>query len=581
MGRALCRLLGLLAVSGRQLRRVVSVGAVGGVLARRGGCWGVDNDSEVQVLEALRGERGARDRLWALAAALDAGVVEAAHLRRLNGRLSAIAAAERPEELWRVRVPGDLKGAAAYVCVCSNDEMLSRWLEFELAARLESNLVQGLLPGAGWVSLNVPHRRRWETWDRYGHWIGELPEGFWSRLATHRDARLRAAGAASDPATGPRVLERLADEHRQVPEVLDLVACNPRTPTRVLRRLWRGSCGWPRTDLRVAQNRSAAAGLLGELARSADWELRYVAAWHPKVPVSTLRRLAADESDRVRSAVAYAESAPTEVLEGLASDADVWVRRNLGWNPSTPRAVLEALLGDRLAVVRAAAVANKHTPAALAATRTRDRALRVREQVAWRRGIGAEALTALAEDPKEPVRRAVALNTQTPPTVLDLLAGDSCGSVRAGVAYNASASPATLRVLAQAEDRWLRANVAENPSTPAELLAVLASDRSLNVRSAAALNAAAPLELLAALATDDEWCVRAAVSSNTSAPDLLEVLAKDAHPWVRRRVCDNDEAPQRLVDALGADPDYWVRADAAAACERRRQAAPDTAHRRR
>ena len=38
----------------------------------------VANDSEVQLLEALRGELGARDRLWALAAALDAGVVEAA-----------------------------------------------------------------------------------------------------------------------------------------------------------------------------------------------------------------------------------------------------------------------------------------------------------------------------------------------------------------------------------------------------------------------------------------------------------------------------------------------------------------------
>ena len=35
----------------------------------------VDNDSEVRLLEALRGERSARDRLWALAAALDEGLV--------------------------------------------------------------------------------------------------------------------------------------------------------------------------------------------------------------------------------------------------------------------------------------------------------------------------------------------------------------------------------------------------------------------------------------------------------------------------------------------------------------------------
>ena len=118
------------AVSGRQHRRVVSVGAVGGVLARRGGRWVVDNDPEVQLLEALRGESGARDRLWALAATLDAGAVDAGQLKRLNGRLSAIVAVERPEDLWRVRVPGNLLGAVAYVCVCANNELLSRWLGF-------------------------------------------------------------------------------------------------------------------------------------------------------------------------------------------------------------------------------------------------------------------------------------------------------------------------------------------------------------------------------------------------------------------------------------------------------------------
>ena len=88
----------MLAVSGRERRRVVSVGAVRGVLVLRGGRWVVDNDSEVRLLEALRGERCARDRLWAMAATLDAGLVGVGGLRRLNGWLSAIAAVERPEE---------------------------------------------------------------------------------------------------------------------------------------------------------------------------------------------------------------------------------------------------------------------------------------------------------------------------------------------------------------------------------------------------------------------------------------------------------------------------------------------------
>ena len=93
-------------MSGRQRRRVVSVGPVRGVLALGEHGWVVDNDSEVRLLEALRAERGALQRLRALAAVLDTGLIGAGDLRRLNGRLSAIAAVDAPEEMWRVWVPG-------------------------------------------------------------------------------------------------------------------------------------------------------------------------------------------------------------------------------------------------------------------------------------------------------------------------------------------------------------------------------------------------------------------------------------------------------------------------------------------
>ena len=345
--------LEVLAVSGWQRRRVVSVGAVRGVLTLGEQGWVVANDAEVRLLEALRAERVARNRLWAMAAALNAGVVDAADLRRLNGRLSAITAVEQPEELWRVWVDEDLMEAVTYVCVCVNEELLSRWLGFAMAARLDGNLLRGWLPGPGWVSWDVPHRRRWDTFDRDVHWISELPESFWSRLEAHSDERLRLVAVASDPASRPTVLEKLVDEHHWQSEVMDLVASNPRTPTRVLRRLamhWRGGA---RLDLRVVQNRCATAGLLDELSRSGR-EVGYLVAWHPKVPVRTLRRLARDESVRVRATVAGAVSAPTAVLEVLASDQEVWVRRNVASNPSTPRAVLEVLLRDRRAEVRAA-----------------------------------------------------------------------------------------------------------------------------------------------------------------------------------------------------------------------------------
>ena len=221
----------MLAVSGRQRGRVVSVRAVRGVLTLGDHGWVVDNDSEVRLLEALRGERGARDRLWALAAALDEGLVEARDLRYLNGRLSVIAALERPEEVWRVRVPGELMAAAAYVCVRVNDERLSRWLGYALAARLDANLVRGLLPGAGWASWDASHRRRWGTFDQDTA-IGCLscPSRSGRGLPLTDDERLRAVALASDPTTRPKVLERLFGEQYGVSEVLDLVASNPRDP---------------------------------------------------------------------------------------------------------------------------------------------------------------------------------------------------------------------------------------------------------------------------------------------------------------------------------------------------------------
>ena len=65
-------------------------------------------------------------------------------------------------------------------------------------------------------------------------------------------------------------------------------------------------------------------------AKSRNWELRYVAAWHTKVPVSALRRLVRDESSEVRAAAAHAVSAPASVLEVLGS------------GPSNPELMLTA-----------------------------------------------------------------------------------------------------------------------------------------------------------------------------------------------------------------------------------------------
>ena len=562
-------------------RRVVCVGAVRGVLARREHRWVVDNEPEVRLLEALRAERGALERLRALAAVLDAGLIGVEDLKRLNRRLSAILAVEAPGDLWRVRVAGDQCAAVAYACVCANDETLSRWLGYALSARLDANLVPGLLPGPGWASWGVPHHLRHHTLDRDTHWVSEMPRSFWRRLRSHSDRRLRAVARASDPAAHPKLLADLADRHPAAAEVLDVVASNPRAPTRVLRHLTRDPGAGEQVALRVAHNRSATAALLAEMANSRRWDLRYVAAWHPRMPRGALRRLAGDESDEVRTAVARAEAAPAPALEALASDPDVWVRATVASNPSAPQGVLEALLGDRFAAVRAAAAANESTPAALVAARARDRAIRVRCEVAAR-PVGADVLTVLAEDPKSKVRQAVAHNAHTPPEMLEQLAGDGCGEVRAAAGYHRDTPPVVLGALAGDHYWWVRDCVASNKSTPLRALSKLTSDEDPDVSFDAARNAAIGPRGLKTLAAHEHWAVRAGAALNPNTPQqLLEALAQDDDSDVRRCVCENDQTPQGVLDTLRRDPDYWVRAAAAAASQRRRAHTHDTAPHRR
>ena len=83
------------------VRRVVHCRGARGVLARRGGVWSVGNESELRVLAALGGGGDALARLEALAATLNAGLVEAEGLRELNRILDLVADAD-----WRAHILG-------------------------------------------------------------------------------------------------------------------------------------------------------------------------------------------------------------------------------------------------------------------------------------------------------------------------------------------------------------------------------------------------------------------------------------------------------------------------------------------
>ena len=339
-------------------RRVVTVEDACGVFVRRGGCWVLGNEAELRLLEALGGSEGARGRLLALAAALDAGAVGGGDLRRLSRLLGEMASGVP----CLVRVPGHLLGAVAYACAFWDSAAGWGWLGWALSARLDANLVREWMPGPGWESRDWEDQLLEAGFGREVHWISEMSEGFWQRLGSHPSPCLRDAVAASDPGTSGRVLAELAGRDGLGVELLDLVASHPRTPKRVLEEI--ASDFWGHAGLRVAQNLSAGRRVLSRLAQNPDRRVRFAVALNPNTPSGVRAAMAGDECADVRVAVAKALDVDPEALRVLGADGELGVRSWAAANLSTPAAVLETLLGDRSATVRACAAAN---PAAAAA----------------------------------------------------------------------------------------------------------------------------------------------------------------------------------------------------------------------
>ena len=553
--------------AGRTRRRRVTVDGVVGVLALRDGRWVLANDLEVRVLEALGDRFGARGRLLALAATLDAGMVEGSQLRRLNRLLGEIA----HQTACLVHVPPEWLGAVAYACAWWGSHQAHEWLRWALSAQLDSGLVQtGLLPGPGLESLTWAGCLVDGGFGRDTHWITEMPDGFWGRLRL--DGGLAGVVAACDPSTSAARLAELAEIGQQQLELLDLVVSHPRCPEAVLRKIASISMAGPAVRQRVAQNLNTPSGVLDQLADNFYADVRRTVAVHPSTSPHTLERLAGAQEVDVRAAAAGNPRLSGWVLEVLADDAELLVRSWVAANASTPPETLQRLLGDRNAQVRACAVANPSTAVGAVAALVADRAFRVRCVVAGRVGIDAAALEVLAADSKPAVRAAVAASRGCDKGLLGRLAEDPDDGVRAAVAANDAAPAVVLELLAADSYWWARALVASNPATGAGLLAVLAGDSDVSVRVEAAENPNTPAASLEVLAGDAWGSVRCFVVRNPAAAEaLLRILAQDEDEDVRAGAAANPTLPADLWSVLAEDDSYRVRASAAACAPARRE----------
>ena len=560
----------------RSVRRVVHCDGIRGVLEQRDGRWSIQNESEARVLAALGGSSRGFDRLRALAATLDAGLIDRTGLTDLSRQLRAIADADNMSRLW---IPDRLLPAVAFACTFMADSNGTRWLAWALSARLDSNLFRRTLPGPGWCTLT-----RYQTlspwgYDREIRWIDDMPDMFWDRLSVHRGCCpsdgstevclstgegicLRSVAAASDPHTEPGVLKDLARSSDSV--VLDLVASHPRTPAHALLGIVENRLVEFAVKLRVSQNRSVPPWLLRRMASGSIWQVRGLAAMNPAIPVSMLKKLCGDDMPFVRSVVAGHESTPGENLRVLAVDGERQVRRAVAMNEACPADLLERLLADRNWQVRSAAVANPAVSTDLAAAHAGDRAMGVRAAVACRSDAPDDVLRLLSGDDKESVRHAVAYNDHAPTDVLKLLAAAPEPYTRYLVGLNTATPREVLASVATDAEVWVRRSVATNADTPVDLLDTMADDDDSYVREAVGGNAATSGDVLSALASDDRYWVRCAVAQNASTPgSALRSLIVDENDEVRVASARNPSIADELLEALESDEDYRVRAEAA------------------
>ena len=550
-----------------------------GVLARRGGVWSVDNESELRVLAALGRGGGALRRAKALAAALNAGLVEAGDIGALNRIVGMVRAADDRAVRWS---HGWFLPALCLVCAVLADRSEARWLGWALSARLDANLVRMWLPGPGLMSFEAfrDRRGRIRAWgyDREVRWLAAMPPEFWELLdrcdrckpageafcvAPRPDEMpcLRALRTASDPATKPAVLRDLAATKDKT--VLDMVASHPNTPAKTLLAMstnpWSGDC----VKWRTAQNKKASPWLLQRLSKHHSPVLRAVAATHPNMAQRSLERLAGDTDALVRAMAARHPETPAPMLGGLAEDPDTQVRANTAAHPSCPPDALKRLLGDRLGAVRAAAVSNPLTPPHKAAAMARDRAIAVRAAVAYRTDTDTDTLDALAGDDKWRVRSAAAENHNTPPQTLARLARDPIAQVRHHATTNPSLPGGALAELARDDDFWVRAAAAASPALPPSLAEALAADPDPHVRYKLAPSECLSPAALERLAGDEVWFVRAAAADNPATPETaLAALAQDHEAEVRAAAASHPNTPQTALRQLSRDADYRARFEA-------------------
>lgn len=287
------------------------------------------------------------------------------------------------------------------------------------------------------------------------------PDSLLARI--RRDGVRRAAQALRKPPLPSALLQALADlPEAETPEARQFVAAYPLAPSHLLETLAEAAPS-PEILALLATNPRTPPHLLIQFAAHPESSVRGQTALHPQLPPRELMTLADDPDPAVRRALAANGSLRLPQQALLTADADPSVRLSLAGQSglATPAALVLAI--DDSALVRLHAVA----------------------------GAPAEDETVLgwAATDEEEVQLALLRRRRLPEAAERLLFQSIHPSVRRAVRDRVEADPADLLHIATTGDAEERRWLAGRPGLPRPLQRLLAQDADATVRSALAANA--------------------------------------------------------------------------------------------
>lgn len=339
-------------------------------------------------------------------------------------------------------------------------------------------------------------------------------------------------------------------------------------------------------QIKIARRIGTDPKILDKLAKIKDWDLRVIIASNPSTPVKTLKRLDNYKRRRVEidNEIAQNPNTPGEILISLAyyyQDEGYYkdvIKENIAKNPNTPEEALELLAKDSNRKIRRAVALNPSvTPQVLKYLLKKhfhdfhkydyknfrldcESLLELLEEDYWlllSPSMPTEVLSKCLKNATTEEKNLIAVNVNTHPEDLRFL--EKSGYFRA-ILQNENTPQDILSQYAKHDNDEIRFWVAQNPNTPPDVLEkLLKHDEYSRVMEKAASNPSTPLEsvlLMAEADYEDEDYIKEDIKHNAAKnPNIpIEVLEKWAISdcrILRIGVSNNPSTPDYILELLG------------------------------